>query len=450
MKLGTSSPKRCSIALAATTLFVATASASPGQPIGPPIIASDDFVRLSTTVTVDVASNSAGAFVAVWEQSSGTNAGSTIVARRFAADGAAAGPPFVVTSEDSNLLVLDEPSVAMDAEGDFVIAWELVEVIPGQQRLTTRSSRSRVLAQRYSADGTAQGEVIDVAMNAEAPDVAMDDDGDFVIGWAVDGLISQLAAPVYGLPILIPGATLPDHVRLRRYSADGRPRGLVQTLDTRVRSLPLGNLPAVNDVRVAMDGVGNVTAAWTRNPTLASDSVAIFGQRLAANGFPRGAVFRISGDDEIPRGSGGAELDMNVNGRFVVAWPGAESIRAGVYEADGSVVVPAFAVSDPAVAVPLSLRASPGVVIDEGGNFAVCGFSTAQFDAGTSLGGQNLRLFSANGTALTGNLNLVPPQRFAFRFDTVLTNDGAGNLLLQLDNPSLVRALRLQRYAGAQ
>lgn len=442
---------RTRLMMAAATLFAGTASASPGQPIGAPITAAGAHFRPNSSSSLDIAANSAGDFVVVWMEISGTNSGGTLFARRFASDGAPAGPAFAVTSEDSNLLNIQVPSVAMDAEGDFVIAWALSEIDDNPLRLTTRRTRTQVLAQRYSADGTAQGGVINVTANGEAPDVAMDDDGDFVVAWTVDGLITQLAAPVYGLPILIPGATLPDSVRLRRYSANGRPLGLVNTLDTGVRDLPISRTPAVNQVRVALDATGNAVAVWSRQNLPGSDDSAIFGQRLSASGLPRGTRFRISGDEANPDGSNGAALAMNGNGRFVVAWTGVDSLRARVYEADGSTVVPAFAVSDPAAAAGLALRASPGVAIDAAGNVAITGYASSAVDAGAATpAGQSLRLFSANATPLTGNLTVLPPQRFGSRFQSTIAIDGAGNLLLRLDNPPQVNSLRVQRFAGAQ
>src|SRR5688572_31726976 len=71
-----------------------------------------------------------------------------------------------------------EPSVAADADGDFVIVWESI----GQD-----GDDEGVYGQRYAADGTPLGAEFQV--NTETigpqsePDVAMDDAGNFVVVW---------------------------------------------------------------------------------------------------------------------------------------------------------------------------------------------------------------------------------------------------------------------------
>ncbi|MEM6783594.1 MAG: hypothetical protein AAF624_07655 [Bacteroidota bacterium] len=69
-------------------------------------------------------------------------------------------------------------SVAMDADGDFVIAW---------MSLGQDGDESGVFAQRFVADGTPQGNEFQVSGFTKGdqfgPSVAMDADGDFVIVW---------------------------------------------------------------------------------------------------------------------------------------------------------------------------------------------------------------------------------------------------------------------------
>ena len=67
-------------------------------------------------------------------------------------------------------------SMAMDADGDFVVAW--------QSNLQDGSGNG-IFAQRYNAAGVAQG--IEFRVNTTtanfqvSPDIAMDADGDFVV-----------------------------------------------------------------------------------------------------------------------------------------------------------------------------------------------------------------------------------------------------------------------------
>jgi len=66
------------------------------------------------------------------------------------------------------------PAVAMDADGDFVVAWESYD-----------NSVRGVYARRYSASGAAQGQEFRVntftTSNQDFPSVGMDADGDFVV-----------------------------------------------------------------------------------------------------------------------------------------------------------------------------------------------------------------------------------------------------------------------------
>jgi hypothetical protein len=71
-----------------------------------------------------------------------------------------------------------DAAIDMDPEGDFVVAWE---------SLDQDFSSYGVYAQRYNAAGTAQGSEFRVntyTTNPQTnPSVGLDADGDFVIAW---------------------------------------------------------------------------------------------------------------------------------------------------------------------------------------------------------------------------------------------------------------------------
>ena len=82
-----------------------------------------------------------------------------------------------------------DPSAAMDAEGDFVIAWSSVN---------EDGSDEGVYAQRFNANGLAAGSQFQVNTYTpgiqQSPSVAMDAAGDFVIAWesgSYDGSVAQ-------------------------------------------------------------------------------------------------------------------------------------------------------------------------------------------------------------------------------------------------------------------
>src|SRR5581483_10415071 len=78
-----------------------------------------------------------------------------------------------------------EAALAIDANGDFVIAWSSF----GEDDFVNRSYG--VFAQRYNAAGVAQGGEFQVNSttvgNQRSPFVALDGSGDFVIAWMSQG-----------------------------------------------------------------------------------------------------------------------------------------------------------------------------------------------------------------------------------------------------------------------
>jgi len=86
------------------------------------------------------------------------------------------------------------PSVAMDADGDFVITWY------GEGADDTAG----VFAQRYNASGTAQGSEFLVNTHTtgtqSVSSIAMDADGDFVIAWqsGQDGSVTGIYVQRFG------------------------------------------------------------------------------------------------------------------------------------------------------------------------------------------------------------------------------------------------------------
>src|SRR5207237_7376908 len=113
------------------------------------------------------------------------------------------------------------PAVAMDAAGDFVVAW----VSNGQD-----GDFHGVYAQRYSSAGTPQGDEFRVnsftTSSQSEPAVAMDAAGDFVIVWSGYGQDGDFSG-IFG----------------QRYRADGTPQGgefLVTTVTSGGQTFPAG------------------------------------------------------------------------------------------------------------------------------------------------------------------------------------------------------------------
>jgi len=123
----------------------------------------------------DVAINKIGQFVIVWQDS--RNGNSDIYAQRFAANGTACGANFKV-NDDATTQSQNEPVVAMDSVGNFVVCW--TDKRGG-------SSSFLIFAQRYDASGAAIGANFQVApphgVFQVTPAMDMNAAGDFVIVW---------------------------------------------------------------------------------------------------------------------------------------------------------------------------------------------------------------------------------------------------------------------------
>jgi len=118
------------------------------------------------------ASSSNGSSIAVWEHSFGN--GSDLQAQRFNAQGAKVGPQLFIAGKVG--VNMTQPSVAMDAKGDFVVSWTQS---PG-------SGGTDVFAQKFNPNGVAINGVVPVGVGTFAEtqsSVGMDAGGDFVVAY---------------------------------------------------------------------------------------------------------------------------------------------------------------------------------------------------------------------------------------------------------------------------
>jgi hypothetical protein len=146
-----------------------------GAPLG-----ADFVVNTYTTgsqTTPSVASTPDGRFVVAWSSQSGDGAASAVFAQRFDASGVPQGPEFRVNTYTTGAQV--SPAVAIDRVGNFVVAWT---------SNPQDGSLAGIFGQRFDAAGTAQGTEFRVNTHTtgyqSSPAAAMDADGNFVIAWA--------------------------------------------------------------------------------------------------------------------------------------------------------------------------------------------------------------------------------------------------------------------------
>jgi hypothetical protein len=232
-----------------------------------------------------VGMESNGDFVTVW-QGVGVGDGSQtgIFAQRFNAAGLALASEFRVNTHTDNYQVV--PAIGMDADGDFVVAW--------QSSSQDGSSRG-IFARRFSSAGTAQASEFQVNSSTlgaqESPAVAMTAAGDFVVAWQ-----SAHAGPE-------------DHIFAKRFNAAGAAQASEFMVNTHT---PTGQYtPAV-----AWKG-GDFVVVWTSGGQ-DGYGYGIFGRRFSAAGAPLGPELQInfytSAQESLPT------VVIDSSGSFVVSW----------------------------------------------------------------------------------------------------------------------------------
>ncbi|MEZ4887556.1 MAG: T9SS type A sorting domain-containing protein [Chitinophagales bacterium] len=290
-----------------------------------------------------VAMDSDGDFVVVWhsEYQDGSEYG--IYAQRYNRDGSPNGSEFQVNTYTTGYQ--NYPSVAMDSDGDFVIAW---------QSEYQDGSDYGIYAQRYNSDGSPNGDEFQVNTFTEDyqnfPSVGMDSDGDFVISWS-----SYYQDGSY------------DGIYAQRYNSDGSPNGgefQVNTFTNDNQSFP----------KLAMDNDGDFVISWFSYEQ-DGDSQGIFAQRYNNDGSRNGDEFQVNSyttETQIFH-----SIDMDSDGDFVIAWHSYEQdgdsygIYAQRYNSDGSPNGNEFQVNN----YTTSYQGYPSVGMDSDGDFVIAWLS---------------------------------------------------------------------------
>jgi hypothetical protein len=246
-----------------------------------------------------VAMDAAGNFVVTWESWGQDGSWLGIYAQRYTAAGVKVGSEFRVNSYTTGYQW--SPAVAMDAAGNFVVTW-----------MSNRQDGSGfgIYAQRYNAAGEAVGSEFRVnSYTADfqvSPAVAMDAAGNFVVTWrsyGQDGSDSGIYAQRYNAA----GVALGSEFRVNSYTAGYQ-----------------------SSLAVAMDAAGNFVVTWESDGQDGSGS-GIYAQRYNAAGVALGSEFRVNSytidDQRAPA------VAMDAAGNFVVTWTsyGQDGFDSGIY-----------------------------------------------------------------------------------------------------------------------
>ncbi len=233
-----------------------------------------------------VAVDGEGGFVVTWTDFEHDGGRGDIFVRKYAADGEPISPPVLVNQEQASRQ--SRAVVAVDEDGDFVVAW----ASQGQD-----GSGYGIFARRYNAAAKPVSDEFQVNRvtfsNQNRPSVAMDADGDFIVAWASD----RQDGASYGIVA-------------QRFRASGERQGeefIVNGRRSGGQSFP----------SVAMDDEGKFIVVWVSHGQDGSAG-GIFAQQYDAQGEKFGTEFRINNITE------GAQIfpvvDMDSRGNFVIAW----------------------------------------------------------------------------------------------------------------------------------
>ncbi len=356
-------PMSCAAALAALIFFPVIAEP---QAAGPEFRVNS--YTTSTQVFPSVAIDGNGNFVVAWESNTQDGSGYGVFAQRYAAGGSALGGEFRVNSYTTDRQF--GPSVGMDDAGNFVVAWE---------SYAQDGSTSGVFAQRYAAGGAAAGGEFRVNTYTTSyqsePQLSRSPSGSFVVTWTSrqdgsnDGIFGQ------------------------RYDAGGSAAGSEFRVNTYTTGIQFRS-------HAAMDVSGRFVVVWT---SLGQDGsyAGIFGQRYDSSGSPAGPEFQVN--TYTTQNQESSSVAITDSGAFVVVWDGGPGILAQRYDASGGALGGPFTVET--ASAPLAPRAA----MDAYGNFVVVWKASSD---GSGFG-TFARRFNADGAALGTS----------FRVNTYTTSD---------------------------
>jgi len=348
------------ILFAATAIVPALATAQEPSLHGGeiPVNSYASGVQRSSAVAMD----GSGRFVVVW-MSDGSNGGDassySILGQRFDAEGSPLGSELQINSYTTSYQ--ENPSVAVDGAGNFVVAWD------SGGSAESDGSGTSIQARRFDADGNAIGEDFQVNSSTAgaqySPSVAMNAAGSFVVVWESESSLGDDASSY--------------SVQGQLYDADGNTVGG----EFQVNTYPTGSQTVA---QAAMDADGNFVVVWqsggsdSTTPPADTDSTSIHGQRFDSGGSPLGAEFQVNlfttGSQILPA------IAIADGGQFVVVW---QSSGSGASDQDGtSIQGRRYAPSGMPFTPELQVNTyttdnqnSPAVAMDAAGDFVVTWFS---------------------------------------------------------------------------
>jgi len=328
-----------------------------------------------------VASDANGNFVITWEDGRNSTSSPDIYAQRYDSNGIPIGENFKVNDDIGNI-IQERPAIAMNGNGDFVIAW-----------VDWRSQMTDIYAQRFASDGSALGSNFKVNNDVgngprERISVAIDGSGNFVITWQVhliniyaqrfanDGIplgnnfiVSQGGLPAIAMTVdgnfvitWVNFNVFPTFIYAQRYTSDG------SVLGNNFKVNDDDGTSMYDDPDISIDNAGNFVITWTDYRNIGPD---IYAQRFAYNGSILGSNFKVN-NDSGNHSQFYPSIASNNNGNFIITWADhriGSNIYAQRYTSNGGVLGSNFKVNDATIAPDLFPPTS--IATDSSGNFFI-------------------------------------------------------------------------------
>ncbi|MFH1811136.1 MAG: metallophosphoesterase [Pseudomonadota bacterium] len=264
-----------------------------------------------------VAMDAVGNFVVAWADDNDGNGSFQIYARGFAADGSQRFATFTVNSAAAGQQI--EPAVAMAPDGRFVVAWQDSPTSNGLYQIRMRG---------FEANGSER--FTDRSVHADSagtrlhPSLALDDSARLVVAWQDD----SDGNGVY-------------QIHARGFLADASERFALRT----VNSVAAGQQ---RKPVVAADASGGFVVAWEDDQD-GDGQFQILARGFTSAGAARLADFSVAGDSSGHRIA--PAISMRSDGAFAVTWQddsdgnGTYQIHARAFLADGSQWKPRWTVN---------------------------------------------------------------------------------------------------------
>lgn len=268
---------------------------STGTPVGADFLANKDLAQ--DQYDPAVARDAQGNFIVVWSEV--VNGNSEIKGRRYGANGAALGSPFLVNQDQTGTPTVPadfNPTVAATKDG-FIVAW--MNILPAGNGFP--GTTPQVLARKLGPTGAPLGSQVKIStglVNGDRPDVCVDTSGKPVVVWtSVDGF------PLFEA----------NHkgVSLRQLTPTGVPMGTSETVVA---------APKAGSVRPAVScGNGSTfVVVWHSDQPPAVDQTDILAQRFSRLGRAVGATFRVN--TTVANQDRNPSIAHDAKGNFVVVW----------------------------------------------------------------------------------------------------------------------------------